>query len=430
MRSANTGSRPAASVLLVLLAVSVLTGCTAPRIIRETPTTITTDVPPPTPTTTPIAASPEPSPTATAPPYTIDRVVVSTRIDEEDAPVAETTVVSESARQIYLCVHVEGIRPGAPFRAYWIENEQVIGQSDAIAIETQGRPTWVALEYRPPFTLKADASYAVELLIENERVDRFVFRAGRGDPAEAVAEAAFARGFNAAGKPIGARSTFPADVGELTFRARISKMVDPTGWTFTTLWYRDDVLIAQLGPEPTEDPRLLAFTLRPNGDLPPGPYSVALLLNGVDARTVSFEVTPAGTAVEEPAETPTAASTTSASVTSIVLTDRVDPRDSEPTGTEITEWEGVERTTTEIWLAIEVERLSRDDVLEVRVNQSGTLFANERLPRQSLEDGWVATPLILAVPSVEDGPVEYTITVLSNGNRTRSWTVLLSPVLP
>ncbi|HMM43068.1 MAG TPA: hypothetical protein PKA95_14315, partial [Thermomicrobiales bacterium] len=265
-----------------------------------------TDAPTATATATAVVPTLAASPTTAAPPFTIDRVAFSTRIDDSDAPVAETTVVSEKARQIFLCVHVSGIRAGAPFRAYWIENDQVIGQSDAISIETRGRPTWVALEYRPPFQLKPDADYAVELLIDNEKIDRYMFRAGSGDPAKAIAEAAFASGFNAAGKPTGVRMTFPSDAPELIFRARISNMVDPAGWNFTTLWYRDDVLIAQLGADPTDDPRLLAFTLRPNGSLPPGSYSVSLLLNGVETRTVPFEITAAGsTASEEPSETPT-----------------------------------------------------------------------------------------------------------------------------
>ncbi len=386
------------------------------------------DAPTPTQITTTAVASPVASPTADAAAYTIDRVVFSTRVDDSDAPLAETTVVSESARQIYLCVHVSGIRPGAPFRAYWIENDQIIGQSDAIAIETQGRPTWVALEYRPPFPLMPDATYAVELLIDDQKVDRYMFRVGRGDPAKTIAEAAFATGFNTAGKPIGVRTTFPADVAELTFRARVSKIVDPEDWTFTTLWYRDEVLIAQLAPEPTDDPRLLAFTLRPNGELPPGAYAVTLLLNGVATRTVDFEVTAASGARDAPAETPTTPSTTSARVARIVLTDRVNPRTSAPAGDEVTVWDAGERTTTDLWLAIEVSQMTRDDVLEVRVDRAGTLYANERLPRQSLDAGWMAVPVIVEVPGLDDGPVEYTITVLLNGNRTEVWTVLVNPV--
>lgn len=426
-RSASTASRPAVSVL-VIVALTILSGCAAPRIIRETPTAGTTEAPTATATATAVVATPAASPTSDTGSFTIDRVAFSTRIDQSDAPIAETTVVSEKARQIYLCVHVSGIRAGAPFRAYWIENEQIIGQSDAISIETRGRPTWVALEFRPPFQLKPDAEYAVELLIDNEKVDRYMFRAGLGDPAKAIAEAAFASGFNAAGKPTGVRMSFPSDAPELVFRARVSNMVDPAGWNFTTLWYRDDVLIAQLGADPTDDARLLAFTMRPNGSLPPGSYSVSLLLNGVETRTVPFEITAAGSAAsEEPAVTATMPAATSASVSQIVLTDRIDPRTSAPSGDEISTWEATEQSTADLWLAIEVEQLTRDDVLEVRINEAGSLYANERLPRQANDAGWVGVPVSLAVPSAADGPVEYTVAVLLNGNRTQSVTVLIIP---
>ncbi len=429
MRLASIGSRPAGSILVVIVVLVALSGCTAPRIIRETPTVDAPAAPTATPTATAIPASPIASPSADATSYTIDRVAFSTRVDDSDAPVAETSVVSEKARQIFLCVHVTGIRPGAPFRAYWIENDQVIGQSDAIAIETKGRPTWVALEYRPPFPLRPDANYAVELLIDNQKVDRYVFRAGTGDPAKAIAEAAFAAGFNAAGKPTGVRTSFPADTPELVFRARVSNMVDPASWTFTTLWFRDDVLVAQSVPDPSDDPRQLAFTLHLNGDLPPGSYSVSLLLNGIETRSVPFEILAAGNSTaDEPAETPTAPATTNASIARIVLTDGVNPGTNAPTGDEISIWDAPERSTADLWLAIEVASLTRDDILEVRVHQTGTLYANERLPRQKLATGWVAVPVSLSVPPLADGPVEYTITVLLNGNRTQSLTVLINPV--
>lgn len=304
----------------------------------------------------------------------------------------------------------------------------MIGQSDTISIETQGRPTWVALEYRPPFALKPDASYAVELLVENEKIDRYMFRVGIGDPVKAIAAAAFATGFNAAGKPTGVRTDFPADAGELVFRARVSNMVDPAGWTFTTLWFRDDVLVAQVNPDESDNPRLLSFTLRPNGELPPGPYSVSLLLNGVEARSAPFTVTvPGAVATETPTATPTAAAGATASVTRLVLTDRVDSSTSAPTGEEVTVWEAPERTSAELWLAIEVQQLTRADVLEVRVNRAGRLYANDRLPRRVVDDGWVAVPLSLDIPANRDGVVEYTISVLLNGNRTESLTVLVVP---
>lgn len=428
MRSASTANRPAANAVLLFIVLSILSACAAPRIIRETPTAGTSA----SPTVLPTATLPSASPTLSATPeesgFKVDRVAFATRIDDSNAPIVETTVVSERARRIFLCVHVTGIRPGAPFRAYWMENDQIIGQSDAIAIETKGRPTWVALEYNPPFQLKPDADYAVELLIDDQKIDRYMFRAGKGDPTKAIAAAAFASGFDAAGKPTGVRTRFPADATELTFRVRVSRMVEPADWTFMTLWFRDDVLIAQVAPDPGDDPRLLAFTLRPSGELPPGPYSVTLLLNGIDASTVQFTVSEAGSAPDLPAGSPTAAVGTTASISRIVLTDRVDPRTNAPAGDEITVWDATERSATELWLAIDVSQLTRDDVLEVRLHQTGTIFSNKRLPRRAVDAGWVATPVNMAVPTVRDGPVEYTITVLLNGNRTETWTVLINPV--
>ncbi|MCO5176586.1 MAG: hypothetical protein M9890_06400 [Thermomicrobiales bacterium] len=426
---ASIGSRLAAETLLMSMLVMLLVGCSTPRIIRETP-----EANPPTPTALPtatavdLAASPVATPTTV--PVTVDRVVLSTRVDDSDAPLAETTVVSETARQIFLCVHVQGLPPGTPLRAYWLENEQIIAQSDDMTIETQDSPSWVALAYQPPFALKPDATYAVELLIDNQKFDRFLFRVGKGDPAKAIAEAAFATGFDNIGKPVGVRTRFPADSEELTFRARVSRMVEPDGWTVTTLWFRGDVLIDQLAPDPTEDPRMLTFTLRPDGSLPEGNYSVTLLLNGVEARTVPFEITEAGSVpVEEPTPTVTPALANAVRITDLVVTDRVNPRTNVPLGDDITIWDSREDGTADLWLAMEVENLTRDDVVEVRLHRRGSLYSNERLPRQTREEGWIAVPLSVDVPTRENGPVEYTITVLVNGNRTETQTLLVNPVV-
>jgi len=426
---ASIGNHLAAKYFLLSMLVVLMAGCSTPRIIRETP-----EANPPTPTApatataVEIEASPLASPTIEA--VIVDRVVLATSVDERDAPLSETTVVSENARQIFLCVHVQGLPPGTPLRAYWLENEQVIAQSDDMSIETQGRPSWVALAYQPPFALKPDATYAVELLIDNVKFDRFLFRVGSGDATKAIAEAAFATGFDNIGKPVGVRTKFPADSEELVFRARVSRMVDPAGWTVTTLWFRGDVLIDQLAPDPTDDPRMLTFTLRPNGSLPEGDYAVTLLLNGVEARTVPFEVTAAGgVPPEEPSPTETPALADAPRITDIVVTDRVNPRTNAPVGDDITMWDARAESTADLWLAIEVENLTRDDVVEVRLHRRGSLYSNERLPRQIREQGWIAVPLSVEVPALQNGPVEYTITVLVNGNRTETQTLLVNPVV-
>ncbi|MCC6936122.1 MAG: hypothetical protein IT333_06375 [Thermomicrobiales bacterium] len=157
---------------------------------------------------------------------------------------------------------------------------------------------------------------------------------------------------------------------------------------------------------------------------------MTLLLNGVEARTVPFEVTAAGgVPPEEPSPTETPALADAPRITDIVVTDRVNPRTNAPVGDDITMWDARAESTADLWLAIEVENLTRDDVVEVRLHRRGSLYSNERLPRQIREQGWIAVPLSVEVPALQNGPVEYTITVLVNGNRTETQTLLVNPVV-
>lgn len=418
----------------------VMAACERPEIIRETPSAVTDHQPAPSPTSRPLPTSSFTVPDDTG--YSIDRITLATSVDDSGEPRQETSVIPQSAERFFLCVRVENIEPGAQFRAYWLEGDQVIGQSDRISTETKGRATWVALEYRPVAELNPSSSYAVELLINDVRIDRYLFRVGSGNPEDVVAEAGFATGFDAQGDLVGTLARFPSSTETLALRVRVSSRVDPSPLSFSTLWFREETQFAQLAPDPPEtsavasipggtpgttptpsaDPRRLRFTYRPSGPLIPGDYRVVLLLNGTEVRSIPFVVTgSAASGGVEPGETRTGdnseARETNATVEEMMVTSEVDPASNAPIDGRVYVWQEAEGSSVELWVALDVRDLVVDDVVEVMIWRDNQLFASERLPAAEVGEGWIAHPFDFAVPQFRQGSADYLAAVLINGNR-------------
>ena len=128
-RNAFRSVRPA---LLLALAL-VLTACTTPEIIRETPqpspTATATLVPietPEPPTSTSVAAAPE---------RTIERIAFATTVDNDDGPEDERSVIPEEAERFYICIQASNVTQGSRFEAIWFEDGQIIGQSEKLVLE-------------------------------------------------------------------------------------------------------------------------------------------------------------------------------------------------------------------------------------------------------------------------------------------------------
>jgi hypothetical protein len=425
------------------MAMLALPACERPRITRATPEASQPPTASPTLATSVLPTFPtEPVDTNT---YSIERIAMATRVNDLDEPLPEVGVVPEAARQFYLCVKAEGLPPGARFRAYWLENGQIIGQSDKVSIETEGRPTWVALEYHPPFPLNPAFNHAVELLIDDVKIDRYVFRVGSGDPADAIAEAAFASRFDEAGEPVGVKTRFPMNTTALTLRVRISSKVDPSGMTLATLWFRGDTQVAERPVDPLPEAtatqtaaseRQFSFTWTPGTLLTPGSYHATILMNGAEAKVVPFVVldangiapaaTPGATA---PARgTGTASPATTASIKTVMVTETIDEDSSEPIDGRISEWDAAAGSTVELWIAVHAINLKASDRLDVLVSVDGDLFASDQIPTKNLTNGWVALPVRFQVPTLDDGATDYNVNILLNGANAASTDFTMTPV--
>lgn len=429
--SRSAPRRATASVaLLALLLAALLSACEAPSVIRATPQ--------PTPPVigTSIVSTPAPSPTiAEIPPESsglrIERIALSTRIRRDGEPTAETSVVPEDPEQLYLCVRVSGAPLGARFRAFWFANGQIVGQSDAqLTREEPG--SWVALGWRPVAALSPTIDYDVELHAEEELIERLAFRVGVGAPEDAVAEAAFAEGFDAAGKPTDPRDTFADDEAQLRLLVRVSNQVDPANLVFTTIWYRGETPVALVAatpfvpdgedaePTPTvtgtatpSAPRQLAFVWQPDGPLPRGAYHVSLLLNGTEVRSIPFVVGDAqqarGTATPEPSDT-------AASVSELVVTQSVDAETNEMTGVSIWVWEGAPTTRETLYAAFRVADLPARDRVQVVLRRDDDVVDTIEVEHARIDDGWLSAELEIQIPRRTGRMFTYTVTVVVNGN--------------
>ncbi|HUG14258.1 MAG TPA: hypothetical protein VMM78_04495 [Thermomicrobiales bacterium] len=442
-----------ATLILVALAV---TACAPAAVERP----IGTPIPSASPTSAVDGVS---SPSATTQAVNerprVERVTLSTRIDGDGAPVDETTVVSEWPEMIYLCVLMSEIAEGTRLRAYWFAGSDIVGQSDMSPPPSNGRSTWVALRYRPVAKLNPAVEHAVELRLGDILIDRYFFRVGVGEPSDAIAELAFASGFDEHGEPTDVRARFMPHESPLRLLMRISNQVNPSGMDFASLWYRGDAQIAHIDGSELRatgavdaDPRRIEFVYAPPAQLTPGAYHVDVLLNGMAIRTVRFTIsiepppptrTPQPTATTEPSATPTAEPTSSPmpspsptpsprpsptpppsptpvalvpEIRDVTVATMIDESSRAPLDGPIFSVERPSGTLADLWVAIFVTDLSTHDLVEVAVQRDGVAYGRVALASTGRASGWIAVAVHLDVPS-SGGAFVYTFEVVLNGQR-------------
>lgn len=412
-RNARWSVLPALLAILALL----LSGCTTPEIIRETPQPDATV----TQTLVPVETTAEPTSTAVVDTSrrTIERIAFATAVTDDGAPEDERSVIPEGAEMFYLCVQVSEVEQGSRFQAIWFEGGEIIGRSEKRALEDSSETVWVAMQYRPIAKLNPARDHAVELFVDEERIERLVFRVGVGKPSDAVAAAAFTTGFDALGKAINPQTRFHVDTPQLTLRVRISNQVDPAGMIFSTLWFRGDTQIAQQAPDaPSEDPRRFNFTLTPPSTLPPGDYRVALLLNGTEVRSIPFVMT--DQVLPTPAPNPPTAtpSASSAEIVEIVVASRINSRSQAPLDGPLSEWSGTPGGVASLWVAIDVRDVTESDTIEIIVLKGDEFYGSVMLDETERDSGWLAGRVELEVPDDDGSEITYTFIVRVNDTDT------------
>ncbi|HEX5167086.1 MAG TPA: hypothetical protein VFV93_16885 [Thermomicrobiales bacterium] len=423
---APDAGRPARRALLILALLLLTAGCTTPEIIRETPQPDPTE----TATLVPVetAIPPTGTPIVETPPRTIERIALATRVDDDGTPLDERSAIPQAAELFYLCVQVRHVEQGTKFQAIWFEGDDILGRSEKLALEDASGPVWMAMQYRPIGELNPARPHAVELAVDGQPIDRYIFRVGVGNPADAIAAAAFTSGFDALGKAISPQTVFPVDSPQLVFQVRISNQVDPAGMLFTTLWFRGDTQIGQRAPDPGgQDPRRLTFTFAPDSPFAAGNYRVALLLNGNEVRSVPFVITtgPIPTPTVEPSQT-AQPSVPAAQISDIVVASRIRRSTQEPLGGSLDEFSVPAGEVAGLWVAIEVSDVIDDDTIEVDVLKDDEFYETVSLDTQDLESGWLAGRVELEAPSDSGEYYVYTFQASVNGDEPVETTLRLN----
>jgi len=423
-------SQPAARFAWLSVALAVLVAaCTDAGAFGSTPAPTATRFAQPTVTRLPFAATQTAE--ALRPAYVIERIAFAMNVEPDGAPVEEITVVPADTRNLFLTVRISGAQPETVFRAYWFEGGEIIGQSEIVLPPGEEPTRWVALGFRAPAAMNPAAPHSVELRINDRKIDTYTFRVGIGAIEDVIADAFMALGTNGE-QIIGKGELFDILAGQLVGVVRISSVVDPSGMIFSAFWYRGETLVAQgqpdggqphLSADPQPLERRLTFTFAPTGGLMPGEYTLLVMINGAEVSELDFTIVseqlPTPTAPPGPRSTATP-SDSDVSVRDLRVVYEVDPGSGAPDGSAVTQVETTPNNVVGLQVAVQLDDLRIDDVVEVDVLQDGRAFARYRYPVAAFESGWMSVAARLNAPARGNPEFEYEIVIFVNGERLRA----------
>lgn len=442
-----TANRPAhrAFVAAWFILLAVLVAC-ASEVEPPTPTPTAEPEAEFVPTRAPFAATQTAE--AQRAPYVIERVTLATDVDRNGVPQQEVSTVPADTRSMFLSILVSELEPPTRFRAFWLEGERILAQSEQVVEETDGSPRWVSLGFQAQEDLNPSLPHAVELRINDVLVDTYSFRVGIGNFEDIISDLTVALGTDEEGEPVGGGDLFDSQAPQIVAVVRVSSKVDPTGMIFTAFLVRDGDVIQhsspdggqpQLPEDPTPLDRQITFTFFPDPVFEPGEYSMRILINGVDAAEQPFDIideqvpapTPTAEATAPPTPSPTATPTGStASLVETRITEQLDEDTGEPTEEGITEWVGNPNQRATVYLSVLVDDLHLDDVIEVDSLLDGQHVNRRAFPRAAFDRGWLTVPVNIWAPPENGALKRYTFLIFINGDRVREVTLLVDNNAP
>lgn len=419
--------------VLLVLAGLLISSCSAGSQFDAQPTQ--TPVPEvaesPTPTELPFAGTQTAESSETS--LVIERVVLTTSVDEDGTPVNEVSVLSQEQQNIYLAVRARHVPANARFQAIWFEGDEVIGQSDAIVEGSNDQTLWVSLRFRPIAQLNPAAQHSVELIVNDRSVNSYAFRVGVGNPEDIIAEAALALEVDDSGRPVDETRRFDRQSNQIRLATRISNMVDPGGMIFTAHWMRGDILLFQGPPDeaqPDASNRNMVFTYQPEPGLVIGSHRVVLRLNGTIIGEYRFEVVD-GTASgdETPAVQPTATPVANqVELVSVVVAESVNRESSAPDFA-VQRLEVWPTQVVELYVALDLRHLDSNNAVEIITSIGNSVLERIPAPRGSGERGWIAVQIEFRAPDVANREVTYEINVRIDDVHAGATTVTLESTL-
>ncbi|MFW6074818.1 MAG: hypothetical protein ACOC9Y_04435 [Chloroflexota bacterium] len=426
-----------ATFLAVAALVLILSACSSDAELVADPTpTVTSPEIEFEPTRAPFAATQTAE--AQEAPFIIERVTLATRVSRDGVPREEVSVVPADTRSMYLSVLVTDLEPPTRFRAYWFEGDEILAQSEQVVEEEMDSARWVSLGFQAQDDLDPTRPHSVELRINDQLVDTYTFRVGRGDLTDILAEETVALGTDEDGDAVGGGEVFDVLAPQIVAVIRVSNKVDPTGMIFSAFLERDGETIQQRSPDggqpvlpddPDEKDRQLTFTFVPEESFEIGDYTIRIMVNGIDITElplsiVSEDDVPEPT--EEPGETPTPEESptpeedSDLEIEAIRITEELDEDSNEPEGDGIDEWTGEPNEQRTLYLSVYVEDLQIEDVIEVDALLDGEHIERHRFPSASFDEGWLSIPVTVWAPDSGDPEKDYTYLIFLNGEREDS----------
>lgn len=401
-----TGHRSLTLAALFLFMVTVLFGCSTvqPPVERVTPTPTALPVSVLTPDTNDVRYRPEPI---------IGQLGLATQIAADGTPRDERTSVPAGTQQLYLVVRVTDLPAGTRLAAVWIRGANEIGRSERQIADALQGSHWIALAFPSDVPL-ANGEYAVRLSVDDRFVDSLVFSVGQGSGTTSGQQTTlvFTDAPPGDGDQIRAFDVFP----EGTTRV-IAVLVDPPLDLQGNLWSRwtiDGQVLTERGADDLRSPFIRAFTLEREEPLPAGTYTVEVFAEQQLIAHGTFRITGA-----TPTPTPSA---TTARIVDVRLVRAVQPGTGVPVGAAVQEIQSPAR----IYVALFVENLQANDLVEVVWQRAGTEIARQPLSGLTLSSSWIALPVDLPAET-GSAPIPYSVTVLLNGEVVAQRSLLVVP---
>lgn len=339
----------------------------------------------------------------------IGRLVLTTAIaSDTEAPKTELTTVPATASVIYLVVEVSALPGKSTLSAVWDFGDTEVGRTTRTIPQPVTSARWIALTWQPQQPLKV-GDYTVHLLVDDREIDSIVFTVTGRIAQEATAaperQLLFATNVAPDVQRIQPATLFPA--GVTTIVALVPNAGALVSANVRTRWYRNDQLVAELGPDPVSIPNLLTFTLTSQQPLLAGSYRVELLLDGTLALSGQFQIL---------SPTPTASK---AAVEQVLVVTMIDPTTHAPSSTTSVP---TLQAPASVYVAVLVRDLTPSDLLEVVWYRNDAEIL--RVPISGLQVGhqWINVPY--QIPAQSPGTTaQYRVVVRLNSQPAGQQTV-------
>jgi hypothetical protein len=309
---------------------------------------------------------------------------------------------------IYLVVEVSALPGKSTLSAVWDFGDTEVGRTTRTIPQPVTSARWIALTWQPQQPLKV-GDYTVHLLVDDREIDSIVFTVTGRIAQEATAaperQLLFATNVAPDVQRIQPATLFPA--GVTTIVALVPNAGALVSANVRTRWYRNDQLVAELGPDPVSIPNLLTFTLTSQQPLLAGSYRVELLLDGTLALSGQFQIL---------SPTPTASK---AAVEQVLVVTMIDPTTHAPSSTTSVP---TLQAPASVYVAVLVRDLTPSDLLEVVWYRNDAEIL--RVPISGLQVGhqWINVPY--QIPAQSPGTTaQYRVVVRLNSQPAGQQTV-------